>query len=304
MMSQKPIGVFYEHPQWFKPLFAELDRRNVAYERLYAPQHLFDPAVRHSPYALIVNRMSAFPSGGAHPQIVLYVKQYLAYLHSIGANVINGYTSYLVGTSKAAQLRILEQLGLNSPRARVIHHPSQALRAAADLNFPVLVKPNVGGSGAGILRFDAPDELESAVTAQAFDLGVDHTALVQEYLPPKDKQIVRVELLHGEFLYAIRLPVIEESFNYCPADGCNVGHPDRAVKACVPPDHVIQDAKRILAASQADLGSVEYLISAADDRVYYYDVNPLSNFCADARNVLGFDPTEKLVDYILDRASV
>ena len=62
--------------------------------------------------------------------------------------------------------------------------------------------------------------------------------------------------------------------------------------------------KRILAASRADLGSVEYLINAADDRVYYYDVNPLSNFVADAQNVLGFDPTVKLVDYILDRASV
>ena len=303
-MSKAPIGIFYEHPQWFEPLFAELDRRNVAYERLYAPDHLYDPAVRHSPYALIVNRMSAFPSGGAHSEIVLYVKQYLAYMEGIGANVINGYTAYLVGASKAAQLGILEQLGLHAPRARVIHHPRQALRAAADLNFPVLVKPNVGGSGAGILKFDAPDELEAAVTVQALELGIDHTALVQEYLPPKDKQIVRVELLQGEFLYAIRLPVIEDSFNYCPADGCNVGRPDLAVEAFVPPGHVVQDVKRILAASRADLGSVEYLIHAADERVYYYDVNPLSNFVADAPNILGFDPTLKLVDYILDRASV
>ena len=40
----------------------------------------------------------------------------------------------------------------------------------------------------------------------------------------------------GEFLYAIRLPTSDESFNYCPADGCNVENPDLAVEACSPPE--------------------------------------------------------------------
>ena len=26
-----PIGVLYEHPEWFAPLFAELDRRGLPY---------------------------------------------------------------------------------------------------------------------------------------------------------------------------------------------------------------------------------------------------------------------------------
>ena len=42
-MAQRPIGIYYEHPDWFKPLFAELDRRGVAYERIAAAQHRFDP---------------------------------------------------------------------------------------------------------------------------------------------------------------------------------------------------------------------------------------------------------------------
>jgi predicted ATP-grasp superfamily ATP-dependent carboligase len=302
-MSEKPIAIYYEHPAWFKPLFAELERRQVPYEKLYVQDHYFDPAVRSSPYALVVNRVSAFPSGGSHPQIVLYVKQYLAYLESIEANVINGYFSYLVGTSKAMQLDILEQLGLPYPRARVIHRPEQALPAAAALTFPIVVKPNVGGSGTGILKFDSQDELELAVSVQAIDMGIDHTALVQEYLPAKGEYIVRVEILNGEFLYAIRLPTAENNFNYCPADGCNIGNPDLAIKSHVPPAEVIQDVKQILAVSQADLGSVEYLINEADGQVYYYDVNPLSNFVADAPNVVGFDPVVKFVDFILDRAS-
>jgi hypothetical protein len=55
---------------------------------------------------------------------------------------------------------------------------------------------------------------------------------------------------------------------------------------------------------KADLGCVEYLVNSADGRVYYYDINPLSNFVADALGVLGFDPYERLVDYFLRRANL
>jgi len=302
-MTDKPIAILYEHPEWFQPLFAELEQRKVAHEKLFIRDHTYDPTERESAYALIVNRVSAYPSGGSHPEIVLYVKQYLAHLESIGANVVNGHFSYLVGTSKAMQLDIFEQLGLGYPRARVIHHPDQAVQAADGLVFPIVVKPNIGGSGAGILKFDRPDELALAVSAQAIDLGIDHTGLVQEFLPAKGQYIVRVEILDGEFLYAIRLPVAEDSFNYCPADGCNVDNPDLAIEAYTPPDAVIQDVKRILAASRADLGSVEYLVNEVDGGVYYYDINPLSNFVADAPNIIGFDPFERFVDWLLRRAS-
>lgn len=303
-MTGKPIAILYEHPEWFKPLFAELERRNVPFEKLFIGDHWYDPTERQCPYSVIVNRVSAYPSGGSHPEIILYVKQYLAYLASIGADVINGYYSYLVGTSKAMQLDIFESHGLPYPKARVIHDARQAAQAAVGLRFPLLVKPNVGGSGAGILKFDCPEELELAVATAALDLGIDRTALVQEYLPAKGRFIVRVEILDGEYLYAIRLPIADQSFNYCPADGCNIENPSLAVERYTPPDRVIQDVRNILAASQADLGSVEYLINEADDRVYYYDINPLSNFVADAPNVLGFDPFVRFVDFVLQRAGL
>ena len=303
-MTQIPIAILYEHPEWFKPLFAELDRRRVPYKRLHVGDIWYDPAARQCPYSLIVNRISAYPSGGSHPQVVLFVLQYLAYLESIGAGVVNGYGAYLVGASKARQLDILAQLGVPYPRARVIHHPGQATQAAGGLTFPIVVKPNVGGSGAGILRFESPPELDLAVESGTLDLGIDHTALVQEYLTANGGYIVRVEILAGEYLYAIRLPISEDSFNYCPADGCNVEDPDLAVEPHSPPAPVIQDVKRILSASQADLGSVEYLVNQDDGRVYYYDINPLSNFVADAPNIVGFDPTERFVDLILRRAGL
>jgi hypothetical protein len=47
---------------------------------------------------------------------------------------------------------------------------------------------------------------------------------------------------------------------------------------------------------------VEYLVSKADGRIYYYDVNATSNFVANADAVVGFDPTARFADFIVRRA--
>src|ERR687883_90275 len=106
-----PIAILHEHPDWFRPLFAELDRRGVPYERLDA----------------------------------------------------------------ATQVDVLEELGLLYPRTRVINAPSRAVEAARGLRFPVMVKANVGGSGAGIVRYDSQAALAGAAPAGRGGLGVDRT---------------------------------------------------------------------------------------------------------------------------------
>ncbi len=317
--TEKKLAIFYEHPEWFKPLFTELDRRGVTYDRQLADTHSYDPAARQSPYALIVNRMSPSAHTRSHAGAIFYTLQYLAYLKSIGANVLNGYDAAVYEFSKARQLELFEQLGIPYPRARVINSLTQAPRAAHGLRFPVVLKPNIGGSGAGIVKFDTPAELAESVAGGEFDLGLDHTALVQEYLPARENRIVRVEILNGEFLYAIRLYLNEQAtFNLCPADYCDLpenqaygnsladGVSGRGllVEGYRPPAEIITTVRRITSAAHIDVGGVEYLINDRDGQAYFYDVNALSNFVADAPNVVGFDPFPRLVDYLLVRAGI
>lgn len=305
------LAIYYEHPEWFRPLFAELDRRGVAYDRLLAHELVFDPAERQTPYSLIVNRMSPSAYRRGHANAIFSTLAYLGHLEAIGANVLNGYRPYVYEFSKARQLDLLEHLGLPYPRARVINAAAQAPRAADELRFPVLVKPNVGGSGAGIMSFETPDDLALAAQVNAFDLGLDGTALVQEHLPARGDSIVRVEILNGELLYAIRLQLEEGSFNLCPADYCRpdgtadgVSGRGLPVEGYTPPTEVVHDVIRIMDAAGIEVGGVEYLVNDRDGRVYYYDINALSNFVADAPNVVGFDPFPRLVDYILQRAGI
>lgn len=313
MQTPKPLGIYYEHPDWYRPLFQELDRRGVGYEAVQADAHRFDPSETTAPYAVVFNRMSpsAHTRGRAH--VIFYTSHYLAHLERLGVRVINGSDAWRTEISKASQLGLLESLGLRYPRARVIHEPSQASDAAHGLRFPVVLKPNIGGSGAGIRRFDSPAALARAAAAGELQLGLDSTALVQEYIPPAEGRIVRVEVLNGKYLYAIRIYTSGDTFNLCPADvcqavdgaelarpACPVDAPKNnlRVEAYTPPTHVIDAVEQITAASGIEIGGVEYLVDDRDGEPCFYDINALSNFVADAPRVLGFDPFARLADWL------
>jgi hypothetical protein len=310
--EDRPLAVFYEHPDWFKPLFEELDRRGVPYVREHASVHRFDPAI--SPrYALVLNRMSpsAWLRGNGHA--IFYTLQYLAYLEDRGVRVVNGRRAFLAEISKAFQLTLLQRLGLPYPKARVINSARAAAEAAEGLRFPVVVKPNIGGSGAGVRLFRTRVELQEAASSGQLDTGLDGTALVQEYIPQEGGAIVRVEVLGGRFLYAIRIYSDGESFNLCPADVCQTVSGEELVRqACPvdaprnglrvegyrPPAEQVEDVERIMATAGIEVGGVEYFVDARDGQLYYYDINALSNFVADATRVVGFDPFARLADYL------
>jgi glutathione synthase/RimK-type ligase-like ATP-grasp enzyme len=256
---------------------------------------------------LLVNRMSPSAGTRGHAHAVFQTLHYLRHLERLGAPVLNGRAAYEVELSKAAQAALAAELGLAYPQTRVVSSAGDAVRAAEELEFPVLVKPNIGGSGAGIRSFETIDELRAS--ADKLELGLDGTALVQELLPAEGDAVVRIEILGGEFLYAIRLRLLPGSFNLCPADYCDlpgvasgVSGGGLPVERFDPPADVVEDAKRLVAAAGMDLGGVEYLVDARDGTPTFYDVNALSNFVADAPNVIGFDPFVNLVDLILERA--
>jgi len=314
----KPIAIFYEHPDWFRPLFAELDRRGISYRLIEAGKHQYEPGETDEEFSLLFNRMSPSAYLRGNGQAIFYTHNYLQHLERLGKRVINGSAAFQVETSKALQLSLLAALGLSYPRAHVINHPSLAPQAARGLRFPVVVKANVGGSGAGVVLYESPAALERAAAAGKIDLGIGHTALVQEFVPARDGHITRVETLNGKYLYGIKVFTTGESFNLCPADICqttdgveltrmacplDAPRTGLQVESYTPPDDVIASVERIVQTAKIDVGGVEYLIDDRDGSLLYYDINALSNFVADALRVIGFDPHERLVDFLEEEAN-
>jgi len=321
-MSQpkQPIAIYYEHPHWFKPLFAELERRGTPFVQINAAQHHFDPAHLNgeSGYGLLFNRMSPSAYRRGHGQGIFYTLYYLAHLEQRGKRVVNGQKAFRYETSKALQLSLLESLGLPYPKSRVINSPNDAVAASDGLRFPIVVKPNIGGSGAGVTKFHTREQLQEAAAAGQLDLGLDTTALVQEFIPARGGHIVRVEVVGHKFLYAIKVHLTGETFDLCPADICKTtGGQELQRAACpldapktglrvegyVPSDEITHSVEHIMTAANIEVGGVEYIIDDRDGQLYFYDINALSNFVADGPKVVGFDPFVRLVDYLEKEAA-
>ena len=125
--------------------------------------------------------------------------------------------------------------------------------------------------------------------------------------------IVRMEFLGGELLYAMRV-VSHGAFNLCPSEMCNPEgggtecevpetkpakpvefHPARNVPAAA-----VESGKTLMAAGGLDVGGIEYL-EASDGRLIFYDINANSNLRAPIAKAFGFDPFERVVDFLVSQ---
>jgi len=294
------LALLYEHPTWFEPLFAALDRRGVAYEAIRLSDHRFDPASSEIPAPVVLSRvaMSSFLREAQHG--IFYAEALLAHWAANGARVLNGAGVVAVDSSKARQLSLISRLGYSVPETRVVHRREDLLDAAAAMRWPLLVKANIGGSGAGIVRYGGRAELAASIAEGTVPESVDSVLLVQDYAPARGGAITRVETLGGRFLYAIEVESGGDSFDLCPADAC-LAQPGRAavrMTAVTPPAELVEAAERIARAVGLDVGGVEYLIDDRDGIARFYDINALSNFVARPLDVLGWDPHDRLVDFL------
>ena len=104
------LAILYEHPTWFEPLFAALDRHGIDYQTV-SPGSAYDPADSAVPAPLILNRiaMSTFLREAVHP--IFWAQSLLARLEAAGAYVLNGTRALGMDTSKARQLALISPTG-------------------------------------------------------------------------------------------------------------------------------------------------------------------------------------------------
>ena len=118
------IAVYYEHPEWFRALFAALDKRGISYDKIDAADHFYDPAQVNN-YALFFNRMSASAYLRDHGNAIFYTRGLLASLEKAGVRVINGYEAFQIEMSKALQTALFGSLGVKHPKTRIFNSIGQ-----------------------------------------------------------------------------------------------------------------------------------------------------------------------------------
>jgi glutathione synthase/RimK-type ligase-like ATP-grasp enzyme len=305
------LVVLHEHPEWQKPLFSTLERRGVSFAPFDLTRAAFSSA-EHPSARLYFNQASPSAYVRGNTRAVPLALAYMRTLERLGVRVLNGADVFALELSKSAQATLLRTLGVDTP-VSITFNDVGALRGhAGSVRWPALLKPDQGGSGARIQVVESLDHIEAIFRD---DPGVwlpDNLFLLQEYLPhDPDQGIVRLEFLGGELLYAMRVKT-HGRFNLCPSPVCN---PDDGEGACelpaaepsapaveffpfpeVPRD-AVDIARRIAQAARLDVGGIEYL-DALDGRRVFYDINANSNLRPSVAAAFGFDPFERVVDYL------
>jgi glutathione synthase/RimK-type ligase-like ATP-grasp enzyme len=314
--SAPDLVVLYEHPEWQKPLFAALERRGVAFASFNVATAAFSnvdaPAAQ-----LYFNQASpsAYIRGNARA-----VPLALAYMRSLqrqGARVLNGADVFALELSKSTQATLLRTLSIDTPYSITFNDVSALRRyAPANMKWPALLKPDQGGSGARIQVVSSWEEIEKIFDRDPNVWLPDNLFLLQEFLPhDPEKGIVRMEFLGGELLYAMRVHT-HGRFNLCPSPVCNpetgdgiCERPDEQSIAAPPvefypylevPPQAVETGKRIVRAARLDVGGIEYL-ETDDGRRVFYDINANSNLRPSVAAAWGFDPFERVVDFLVQQ---
>lgn len=311
-ISAPDLIVIHEHPEWQKPLFSALERRGVPYQPFDITHAAF--ANDERPRArLYFNQASPSAYVRGHARAVPLALAFMRSLELQGARVLNGADVFALELSKSAQATLLRTLGIDCPRS-ITFNDARALRAYADgIRWPALLKPDQGGSGARIQVVESLDEVEALFEADPSIWLPDNLFLLQEYLAHDPEQgIIRLEFLDGELLYAMRVKT-HGRFNLCPSPVCNPEEGDGvcevpAVAVDAPPVEfhpfldvprdAVETATRIVRAAKLDVGGIEYL-ETDDGRRVFYDINANSNLRPSVAAAWGFDPFERVVDFLV-----
>jgi glutathione synthase/RimK-type ligase-like ATP-grasp enzyme len=304
------LVVLYEHPEWQKPLWAALDRRGVRYAALDLKRAAFDPdAVPTAPLYFNQASPSAYVRGNT--RAVPLALSLMRSLELGGAHVLNGTNAFLLELSKSAQAALLHKLGIPHPRSLAFNDPETALEQWTG-GWPALLKPEQGGSGARMFLLESPDELRRLLRDQPSLWLPDHLLLLQEYFQvDAARGIVRMEFLGGRLLYAMRV-VSNGAFNLCPSEACNPegggmsrceipaqAKPVEFYPFPEAPGIAVAMGEKIVTSGGLDVAGIEYLESA-DGRQIFYDVNANSNLRSPIGQAFGFDPFERVVDYLTE----
>jgi len=281
------IYVIHENPEWYPPIAAAFDSVGVPHEEWLLGDDVIDLDAE-PPRGVFWSRMSA----SSHTRGHLYAKDQargvLTWLELHDRRVVNGRRVIELEMSKVEQHAALRAAGFDVPRTVAVAGTARLAAAARRVDAPFITKHNQGGKGLGVRLFHSHEEFDDYLSSPDFEHSADGITLLQEYLRAAEPRITRVEVVNGEFIYAITADTALGGFQLCPADAC----PPTAPPAQPPDgesapslfalregfDHPIIGKYLDFARRHAiEIAGFEF-IETVDGRLVTYDINTNTNY--------------------------
>lgn len=270
------VHVLHENPDWYPPFAAAFDAEGVEHEQWLLGDGPLDLDAEPPP-GVFWSRMSASSHTRRHPWAKDHTRAVLCWLESWGRRVVNGRRVLELEMSKADQLTALRAAGIEVPRTVAVAGRDRLADVAGKFSAPFIVKHNQGGKGLGVRLFESVAQFAEYLDSPDYEPPVDGITLVQEYLRPAELFITRVEIVGGEFVYALTADTARGGFELCPADACAV--PAESLFALREGfEHpIVERYLRFAWAQGVEIAGFEF-IETADGRLVTYDVNTNTNY--------------------------
>ncbi len=276
------LYVIHENPDWYAPLSAAFGAAGVPHEQWLLGDGALDLDTV-PPAGVFWSRMSASAHARGHPLAKDQGRGVLSWLASHGRRVVNGRRVLELEMSKVEQLTALRAAGFDVPRTVAVAGLGELAAAAGKLPAPFISKHNQGGKGHGVALLNSHAEFDAYLSSPRYLPPSDGITLLQEYLRAAQPRITRVEVVGGEFVYAINADTARGGFELCPADACAV---DQAPGPGLFElregfDHPIIGRYLDFASRHGiEIAGFEF-IETADGRLVTYDINTTTNYNAE-----------------------
>jgi hypothetical protein len=300
--AEPRLYVLHENPDWYAPLAAAFDAVGLPHEQWLLGDAVLDLDAPPPP-GVFWSRMSASSHTRGHPFAKDQTRGVLAWLAANGCRVVNGRRVLDLEMSKVEQLAALRAAGFDVPRTLAVAGPTELAAAARKLPAPFISKHNQGGKGLAVRLFVTHADYDAYLAGPDYEPPVDGITLLQEYLVAATPRITRVELVGGEFVYAITADTGRGGFQLCPADACAVPAagtgeppPGAAAHSSGAPEpslfalragfsHPITSRYLDFAGRHGiEIAGFEF-IETADGRLVTYDINTTTNYNAEIEAV-------------------
>lgn len=319
----RDIVIIHENDEWLVPLRAEFKKRGVNAREMFLDTGVV-PFTEEPSDAVYYNRMSASSHTRGHRFAPELTRAVLTWLEGYQRTVVNNTGVLALEVCKISQYAALQRAGLQVPKTHAVVGMQHVLQAAEQFNqWPLILKPNRGGKGLGVQRFNSLAELQTYVERTDHEEPLDGIWLLQEYIQPKEPFITRAEFVGRKFLYTVQVNT-EDGFELCPADNCSIedkfcptgAEPAPSASASGAPEahkftiterfnnhSIISQLEGFLRDNAIDVAGIEF-IENAEGELFVYDVNTNTNYNQAAEERAGVDHTGMgaLADYLIQMA--
>ncbi len=301
------VIILYENEDWIGATTAALEKTDVPYSLWHLMDGHYDTASVPEE-AVYFSKMSASAYTRGNSAAATHAAAIFSWLEQHERRIINGSGALKMEISKWHQANCLQAAGIHTPRSIAAFSKADVLHACDVLTPPYMLKPNCGGKGLGVQRFENKASLTSYLESDAYSHPEDGIWLLQETIQSATPTITRMEFVGGTFLYAVQVHT-GGGFELCPAEACNIEEM-KAASSCtldatpdmftILPDFehpLIAQCEAFLQQHGVQVAGVECM-EDVNGSCYVYDINTNTNYNPEAEAKAGVSGLSSLATYL------